>query len=55
MANYENEQVNTGIVNTGGRVTISNCAVGEGATIVNGRVVKGKTVNTGPDKDAKKK
>ncbi|WP_170293730.1 MULTISPECIES: hypothetical protein [Nocardiopsis] len=46
MAEHKNEQVNTGIINRGGKNTMTNCAQGTGATVVNGQVVKGTKVDS---------
>ena len=45
MGRHEENTTSTGIVNYGGNNSYSGVAVGKGATIVNGKVVKGEKVD----------
>lgn len=53
MADRKDEETR-GIVNYGGTNTFNGCAVGEGATIVNGEVVQGQKIDD-KTKDKKRK
>lgn len=54
MSRTEENTATTGIVNYGGKNSYTNTAVGEGATIINGEVVKGtKLPDTKKEKDKK--
>src|SRR5699024_4241086 len=50
MGRHEENTTSTGIVNYGGNNSYSGVAVGKGATIVNGKVVKGQKVDDKKDK-----